>query len=87
MPNAAKCCKVFNPLTPDIQYIVDYTVLACSHNSASHRYYIYYIVKNSLSVFERGENLLQNGILVSNHVVKLEFRQVKKRLFRKGSGT
>jgi len=28
--------RQFNPLTAIVQYIVDYTVLACSHNSASH---------------------------------------------------
>jgi len=43
------------------------------------------IIKHDLNVFERGENLLQNGILhlfyvksiVRNRVTKLEFTQTK----------
>jgi len=51
------------------------------------------IIKNGLRVFERGENLLQNGILhfvfnlsQSSEIV-LQFKQAKKGLFRKGLGT
>jgi len=63
----------------------------CSGCSASYRQ----IIKNSLCIFERGENLLQNGILhfildsdfVRNRVTKLEFTQTKNGLFWKGSGT
>jgi len=49
------------------------------------------IVKNGLRLFEREENLLQNGILhfvfltiqsiVRNRVGKLEFKHTKNRLF------
>jgi len=41
------------------------------------------IIKNNLIIIERGESLLQNGMLVSQ-VGKLEISQTKNRLFRKG---
>jgi len=47
------------------------------------------IVKNDLSVFERGKYLLQNGIDSVNRQ-KLRWKvgkKTKNRLFRKGSGT
>jgi len=42
------------------------------------------IIKNDLNVFEKEGNLLQNGIKLfrlDNRIRKLEFTQVKNRLF------
>jgi len=46
------------------------------------------IIKIGLSVFERGENLLQNGMvkpIVRNRVTKLEFTQNEKLTFLEGA--